>query len=280
MMTNDITKYAFAGLAFSLGDKLSSMKLKDEFNKANQSKETYKALDFVIETYEKAEFDNLKKDTQFADAFVQTREYFSQRIQNQSIDSNVSQPQSASTKYSSKTKNIGKYFTKDFWANEQLNNMSAWHKLWFAVAVPLAFDLEYIIYGGLTATISFSDGLKEVGETPFEAAGLMAGLYVGKGVSWSINKYTHRYDKKIERLANKIGLNEDLKSELAKEISVNIPKPIVVESPKNIPVDKPVANESTALVTEKTEPVDPIEGITAAHKETMNKMDALFGKRN
>lgn len=261
--------YFLGGVALSVGDRLSAEAIRGDWNKSKEKKHMYKSLDFVLNTYEKDNFESLKKDPEFVDAFVQTREYFASRIENPAVPIKAVKPKKNTDSIFKKTFDYGKsMFTKEYWENEKINSLTLRQKLAGSFLVPLLMNIRYA-YGGLKyGTASTSDIITEFGETVLEGPSMLLGLVVGKQINKGVDYINQRYDRKLSQVEKKILLNEDLKSALAQEISTNIPG-LKIEKPKEQPKDEP------QKPPEKKEPAYKGQEAVDRHNELVERMNKL-----
>jgi hypothetical protein len=208
-----IVGYAALGAGSRFLDKMRSVTMNGDFRRYSERKETYKALDFVYSTYEKKNWDALKKDPQFLEAFLKTKEYFAERVG--SLDQAV-EPQN-NTKFGSFYDRLLYVGTKEFWTQPWISKISERTKLVASLLVPFGMDLKY-------AASAATDWGTEFMETPAEFGALYLGMSpIGRGIDVVIDKVMHRYDRKLSRVEKKILLDEDIKAALAEEISTEIP---------------------------------------------------------
>ena len=261
--------YFAAGVALSVGDRLSAEAIRGDWNKSKEKKHMYKSLDFVLNTYEKDEFESLKKDPEFVDAFVQAREYFASRIENPAKPIKTVKAVKNTDSLFKKTWNYGKsMFTKEYWENEKINSLTLRQKLVGSFLVPLMMNMKYA-YGGMRyGTASTSDIITEFGETIIEGPTMLLGLVVGAQLNKGVDYINQRYDRKLSQTEKKILLNEDLKSALAQEISTTIPG-LKIEKPKEKPADE------TPKAPEKKEPAYKGQEAVDRNDELIRRMNNL-----
>ena len=207
--------YVSLGTSLRVLDKLKSVAAQGDFNRYSERKEMYKALNFVEKTYEKDNWENLQKDRQFVDAFVKTKEYFSERI------GQLDAPAQAAPKheFSGLADRVKYACTKEFWASQWIAGLSAKTKIMGSLAVPLLMDVYYATSGASASQLG-----TELLETVPEAFSLYIGVSpIGRLADKGIDKIIHRYDNKLRRVEKKILLHADLKDALAQEISTDIP---------------------------------------------------------
>jgi hypothetical protein len=234
-------------------------------------------MSLVNEVYAKEDFEELKKDPVFREAFLVTQEYFRSKPGAVSLEEATAEPKYK--KLAEKKEGRGKYFTAKYWKGvaleEKLNTLSFRKLLVASTTVPLAFDIAYLFGGAKYGTAGFSDGMSEVAQTPVEALGFLLGVYVGKGISAPIKAVTKRYDKKLTRLEVDVKSNADLVKALGEEL---VTTEVVVPAAKPKAADVPFSAEEPSVdAAPKSAPVDRATQFSQENESLVERMKRISG---
>jgi hypothetical protein len=259
--------YFLLGGVISVADKLTADAVKGTRQHAKQQKEMYKALDFVLGTYEKSNWENLKKDPEFVDAFVKTREYFANRAEQPTLDSKVKEESKIYDSRSTFRKGfdyVKSTFTAEYWKNEKINHLSFGKKAIVAFAIPLYRAGSYMYDVIVKGVSSITEFPAQTVNFAVGGGSMLGGMYGGKLVNKGIDHYRNKYARKLARTEKKILMNEELKTALAEDISTSIPGlQIKKAEPKQEPKkEEPAKNE-------------PKEDRPLTHEEILNKFKSM-----
>ncbi|MFH1589189.1 MAG: hypothetical protein ABIB43_01335 [archaeon] len=259
VLATQIGKYIGTGVVIAFGDKILAVKTQNKLDNVEVKQNYVKAMKTLNHSYSSKKFQKKLENEDFRDALATTRDYFQvYKKEHPTIDDTVQDNGlgiigKAKDKWNNAKKSV-EYSLK----HEKINNLKLKTKAFYSFMIPLAMDIGYAFGGTALGQEAPKSTIAEFAETPFEFAGLLTGLTIGKVFSKFISAASPKADNNLRMLEDKLLSNDFLREQIYKdfhpaETIVKETKPVgkVVEETIDTKIEEQVIEKPKAETPEE-----------------------------